>query len=67
MESLHTRCPTLSKFGINGSAWKTADTMQRIFDHKDTEVYAHTATGGFPVQEIDWSQFTIDWEYMDEW
>jgi len=54
MTSLHTPCPTMGPVGVEGGAWVTARTFESILGQRDSEVYAHSATYGFPVQQIDW-------------
>lgn len=60
MESIHTPCPTMSKLGVNGGYWITERTMQRILDDRQSEVYGHSATHGFPKQEFSWT-YEVPW------
>ena len=49
---IHGSCPTLSKLGVFGSFWISERDAARICQ---SEVFGHSATGGFPGQEINWS------------
>ena len=48
-EDVHGKCPTLGKFGVNGSYWITSNDMQHFVAN---ETYAHSNTGGFPTRKF---------------
>lgn len=54
------RCPTLEPLGVNGSFWVREADMEWAI--RTGEVYAHTATGGFELREIDWQNLGVTYE-----
>jgi len=56
----HPLCPTLSKIGVTGAFWILEKDLEKNIKNRDTEVFIHSATGGFDPQAIDWSNFDMD-------
>lgn len=54
---MHGKCPTLSPLGVEGSYWVLEKDVAKILNNG--EVYAHSATEGFPVKKFDFSNWSF--------
>lgn len=56
----HGICPTLGSLGLTGCFWIKGADMRKLLGKRDTEIFAHSATMGFPSQKVDWGGI---WQY----
>lgn len=58
-DDVHGHCPTLFPLGVTGSYWMLEKDLAKIIKSQDGEVYLHSNTEGFPLQQIDWGTMGI--------
>lgn len=58
-DDVHGHCPTLFPIGVTGSYWMLEKDLAKIIKSQDGEVYLHSNTEGFPLQQIDWGTMGI--------